>query len=276
MKRISLYILDLIPELRDEFFKGVRLPDDIEVRKYKTFNRFLKSLKNAPSVPPRLLLFVSKDTFNPEMARTVRITSLSSPVFIVTGDSDEKDYLTYLSMGIDAILRPPFSTADAHYILNGLNAENIRFPRNNEIVREGQVRLDFLLPSKLTTILGVNRLVSIITSEFGFSPEDSNVNFPLVVDEAISNAIIHGNKGNENLKVHVQVYVSSRRFVLRVEDQGEGFAWQDRKDPTDEENIFKSSGRGLYLIHELMDRVTFKKGGSVIEVEKQNENISDD
>lgn len=274
MKRISLYILNLAPELEKEFFKGVKFSDDIEVKSYKTFNRFIKSLKAAAADSPKLLLFISKGTFNPEMARQIRIASLSSPVFIVAADCDEKDYLTYLSIGIDAILQPPYSPADANYILNGLNAENIRFPRNNEIVREGQVRLDFLLPSKLTSILGVNRLISIIASEFGFSPENSNVNFPLVVDEAISNAILHGNKGNENLKVHVQVYMSSRRFVLKVEDQGEGFEWQSLKDPRDKENIFKASGRGLYLINELMDRVTFKKGGSIIEMEKMNDTVS--
>jgi len=264
----DLYILNLAPDLLEEFFKGVKLPGDIGVKKYKTFNRFIKSVKSSGSDTLRLLLFVSQESFNPEMAREVRLANIQCPVFLVMKETDEKRFLTYLSIGVNAILQPPFSSADAQFILNGLSAEAIRFPRNNEIVREGQVRLDFLLPSKLTTILGVNRLVSIITSEFGFSPEDSNVNFPLVVDEALSNAVIHGNRGDEKKKVHVQVYVSSRRFVLRVEDDGEGFDWERRSDPTSSDNIYRSSGRGLYLIQKIMDRVSFKNGGRLIEMEK--------
>jgi serine/threonine-protein kinase RsbW len=137
------------------------------------------------------------------------------------------------------------------------------------------VRLDFLMPSKLSRILGVNRLVSFLAGEFGFPPEDSKVNFPLVMDEALSNAVIHGNKGREDLKVHVRIYISSRRFVAQVEDEGEGFDPNGASDPKETENLFKHSGRGIYLIRELMDRVTYSAGGRVLEIEKRNIFASD-
>ena len=87
---------------------------------------------------------------------------------------------------------------------------------------------------------------------------------------ALSNAIIHGNKRNENLKVHVRIYISSRRIVIQVEDQGGGFLTEEIEDPTREQNLYKGSGRGIFLIKELMDGVRFQKGGRVIEMEKAN------
>jgi serine/threonine-protein kinase RsbW len=155
-------------------------------------------------------------------------------------------------------------------VLNGRTAEEIPFPRNDDLIREGQVRLDFLVPSKLSRILGVNRLLSFLATEFGFPPEESKVNLPLVMDEALSNAITHGNKGREDLKVHVRIYVSSRRILIQIEDQGGGFMPDEKPDPTGGDNLFKDSGRGIYLIRELMDNVSFAKGGRVIEMEKHN------
>ncbi len=109
-----------------------------------------------------------------------------------------------------------------------------------------------------------------LTTEFGFPTEESTVNLPLVMDEALSNAIQHGNKGNEELKVHIRIYISSRRIVIQIEDEGEGFQLDKDRDPRELEHIYKDSGRGIYLINELMDKVEFKKGGKLLEMEKRN------
>ena len=92
----------------------------------------------------------------------------------------------------------------------------------------------------------------------------------MVMDEALSNAIMHGNKCDEELKVHVRIYISNSRIVIQVEDQGEGFIPESIEDPRDRENIYKGSGRGVFLIKELMDSVVFRKGGRLIEMEKLN------
>ena len=269
MENVSLHILNLQPKLRDEFFARVRLPEESAVREFATFASFLKGIKENAAAS-NLLLFLPKRRLDSSKARRIRLARLDSPIFIVTSECSEKDYLTYLSLGVTAILQPPFKKADVQIILNGRASNGILFPRNAEVTREGQVRLDFLMPSKLSRILGVNRLVSFLASEFGFPPEDSTVNFPLVMDEALSNAIVHGNEGCESRKVHVRIYISSRRFVAQVEDEGEGFDPNGAGDPKEEKNLFKHSGRGIYLIRELMDKVTYSKGGRILEVEKHN------
>lgn len=270
MAQDSLHILNLQPELFEQFFAELRPPEETGVKIYKTFPRFLKAIGEEDGAGGKLLLFLPEEKLGADRLRLIRLARLEAQIYIVTKECSEKYYLVVLSLGIQGVIHPPFSSADVQRILNGKAAEEIPFPRDHDLTREGQVRFDFLLPSKLSRILGVNRLVSMLTSEFGFPPEESKVNLPLVMDEALSNAIQHGNKGKEDLKVHVRIYISTRRIVVQIEDEGEGFSVDDSRDPRDLENLYRDSGRGLYLIRELMDSVEFKKGGRLLEMEKLN------
>lgn len=270
MEQNSLHILNLQPELFEKFFAELRPPEEAAVKIYKTLPRFLKAIGDEDSAGGRLLLFLPEEKLGADKLRLIRLARLEAPMHVVTGECSEKYYLLLLSLGIQSVIHPPFSAVDVESILAGRVNSEIPFPRNHDLTREGQVRFDFLLPSKLSRILGVNRLVSMLTAEFGFPVEDSKVNLPLVMDEALSNAIQHGNKGKEDLKVHVRIYISTRRIVVQIEDQGEGFRIDDSRDPRDLENLYSDSGRGLYLIRELMDSVEFKKGGRLLEIEKRN------
>ena len=266
---ISLNILNLQPQLRDEFFAASKPLGGVEVREFDTFSKFLKAVK-ADSGASNLLMFLPKRKYDSKKTRLIRLARLESPLYIIARECTEKDHLTYLTLGVNAVLQPPFAKGDVQQVLNGRTSGEIPFPRNADVIKEGQVRLDFLIPSKLSRILGVNRLVSFLANEFGFPVEDSKVNLPLVMDEALSNAIVHGNKNREDLKVHVRIYVSCHRFFVQVEDEGEGFAVDETSDPKERENLHKPSGRGIYLMRELMDKVAFKEGGRLLEMERIN------
>ena len=266
----AINILNLQPELRSEFLAATKLPDGVLVREFDTTAKLIRELKRSGDAPASIVVFLPRRAFDPRKTRRIRLASLDSPLYIVTRKCSEKDYLTYLAIGVNAVLQPPFEKGDIQQILNGRSGGEIPFPRNAEVVREGQARLDLLMPSKLSRILGVNRLVAFLANEFGFPAEDANVNLPLVMDEALTNAIIHGNGQREDRKVHVRVYISVHRFFVQVEDEGEGFDPAVAGDPKTAENVYKRSGRGIYLMQELMDRVEFKNGGRLIELEKRN------
>ncbi|MGM0484851.1 MAG: ATP-binding protein, partial [Candidatus Krumholzibacteriota bacterium] len=200
------------------------------------------------------------------------------PIFIVTDECDERSYLAYISAGVSGIITPPISSLDCHSVFNGnmKKSKEMVFGKSNELIKEGQVRLDFLIPSKLSRIIGVNRLVSFLTAEFGFPREDSKVNLPMVMDEALTNAIVHGNRKNPELKVHVRIYISSHRIIIQIEDRGDGFDFNSTADPTETEKLYNDSGRGIFIIREIMDKVTFKNEGTVIEMEKMNKSLPPD
>lgn len=269
MEKNLTVILDLNPSLCRDFLDEAELPGELEIKTCRTYPHFMKTVQKVKT--DRALMFLpEKKRFSPSKIRQACLLLLGTPIHVITGECDEKSYLTYISSGITSIITPPFGPADIQSVMNGGEEQRITFNKSNELIKEGQVRLDFLIPSKLSRIVGVNRLVSFLTAEFGFPPEDYRVNLPMVMDEALSNAIIHGNNRDPALKVHVRIYISSSRIIVQVEDEGKGFDYDSIADPTDDEKIYNNSGRGIYIMREIMHRMEFKNGGRVIELEKSN------
>ena len=80
-------------------------------------------------------------------------------------------------------------------------------------------------------------------------------------EEALRNAMVHGNKQSPDKKVLVETDIKEDQVIISVEDEGEGFDIKDLPDPTLDENLLKESGRGVYLILHLMDEVKYENEG---------------
>jgi len=80
-------------------------------------------------------------------------------------------------------------------------------------------------------------------------------------EEALRNAMIHGNKSNPDKKVTILTEKTDDKVVITVEDEGDGFNPKDLPDPTLDENLLKEGGRGVYLIEHLMDEVRYEDSG---------------
>lgn len=91
-------------------------------------------------------------------------------------------------------------------------------------------------------------------------------NVELVLGEAINNALTHGNKGDINKCVKVQVSLDKQLLVLTVTDEGVGFNFNAIPDPTLVENREKLTGRGVFLMKSLSDLVLFENNGSKVEI----------
>jgi len=79
----------------------------------------------------------------------------------------------------------------------------------------------------------------------------------LCLDEALSNAIVHGNRLNSQLPVEVSLRAKENGVEIDIINQGEGFDFQTLEDPRVEKNTGKVHGRGLFLIKNNMDKVDF-------------------
>lgn len=209
---------------------------------------------------------------DPPMLRRLRLDFPQLVILAVLESCDQRDSLRLQSIGVHSILLPPFDDIDISKEIATAIPNVPQFKRHPDLMRRGQARLDFVIPSELSYVLGINYEVSLLLKEFGFPPQDVRVNIPLACDEAITNAIIHGNKRDAEKKVSVQIYVSHSRFRIRVRDQGEGFDVAAVADPREGENVMRSSGRGVFLMKNIMDLVEFKEDGRVLELEKRNGN----
>jgi serine/threonine-protein kinase RsbW len=105
------------------------------------------------------------------------------------------------------------------------------------------------------------------------SSNDSNLFIAL--DEAFVNAVKHGNKFDATKLVRITAEVSTKEARFTIEDEGEGFNVAEIPDPTDTENLFKTSGRGVLIIHNVMDEVRYNERGNRLEMIKRSNNGRD-
>ncbi|MEO6166302.1 MAG: ATP-binding protein [Chitinophagales bacterium] len=103
-------------------------------------------------------------------------------------------------------------------------------------------------------------LVEELKAELGLS-EEAEANILVSLSEAVNNAIFHGNQSDPQKKVKISVEKLEKELVFCIEDQGVGFNDLEVKDPTAIENLDKPTGRGIFLMRNLADRLEFCEGG---------------
>jgi len=99
--------------------------------------------------------------------------------------------------------------------------------------------------------------------------EKEEFEIKLCVEEAVRNAIVHGNKSDPKRQVRLGYWVDKGVLNIEVEDEGAGFDHKLVKDPTEDENILRNSGRGVYLIKKLMDNVEYSTKGNKVSMAKK-------
>jgi serine/threonine-protein kinase RsbW len=93
----------------------------------------------------------------------------------------------------------------------------------------------------------------------------------LALEEALINAIKHGNKLDPAKSVRINASISPQMVEIDVEDEGAGFTRSSVPDPTLEENLEKTSGRGILLIESYMTHAEWSKNGRKLHMTKKRE-----
>ncbi|HEX5074496.1 MAG TPA: ATP-binding protein [Gemmatimonadaceae bacterium] len=118
------------------------------------------------------------------------------------------------------------------------------------------VAFDRLIPSDVREIEPIVEEVTRECRELALSARQCALNVPVALTEALSNAILRGNRGIRDKHVRVRAVVSDSALVLEVADEGAGFDLDAcTVDPTRPESLEREDGRGLFLMRALMDRV---------------------
>ena len=94
----------------------------------------------------------------------------------------------------------------------------------------------------------------------------------LALEEALVNAIKHGNQMDRSKKVTIHYQVSSERFQIKIADEGKGFDPEDVPDPMAPENLERPCGRGLLLMRHYMTEVTYIPPGNQLSMSKVRPN----
>ena len=130
---------------------------------------------------------------------------------------------------------------------------------------------ELTLPSRVEAIDKAATAVAELVARSGISDDDA-FGIDMGVREALANAVIHGNKLDESKLIEINVTKSPDSLEISVHDQGQGFNPETISDPTKEENILKSSGRGIFFMRNFFDEVDWSispEGGTTVRMIKR-------
>jgi serine/threonine-protein kinase RsbW len=119
------------------------------------------------------------------------------------------------------------------------------------------------IPSLIENIQIIESFIDNAKEDFEIN-DDLYGNIMISVTECISNAIVHGNQSDTSKMVHLELQLEPGLLRCSIEDEGNGFDFNQLPDPTDPENIEKVGGRGIFLMKHLSDEVKFEEGGKKI------------
>jgi len=146
----------------------------------------------------------------------------------------------------------------------------IRYVDLVENVADLLENIEFELPSAVSLMhIVLDYLMKRVEKLGVIKPEESNLFVAL--DEAFVNAVKHGNKFDSNKLVRISATVSKQEAKFTVEDQGEGFDVKNIPDPLDPQNLFKTSGRGVLFIYNIMDEVSYNDRGNRLTMVKRTD-----
>ena len=142
--------------------------------------------------------------------------------------------------------------------------------RNGAAARHNHAPMTFTIRSDFSAGHDVQKRILDAVEKAGFNSQ-STFAIKLALEEALINAIKHGNKLDVKKNVHIEATISPTLTEIIIEDEGPGFDRASVPDPTLEENLDKSSGRGILLMEAYMNRVEWSRGGRRVHMVKKNE-----
>ena len=142
----------------------------------------------------------------------------------------------------------------------------IPIPATEGPLRRIFAEVSFGIPSKATAVASAVEMVR-RTMEMVGVKDDWVSRTELCLQEALLNAHFHGNRSDARREIHVRCTLSAAKVELYVEDERSGYDWDGNVSSVD---ITKSTGRGLFLIRQLMDSVTITGNHIAMSLSKES------
>jgi serine/threonine-protein kinase RsbW len=124
------------------------------------------------------------------------------------------------------------------------------------------------IPSDFNAGFAIQKLILDAAEKHGFK-EKCLFAIKIAVEEALVNAIKHGNKLDPAKHVIIEAFISPEQAAISIEDEGPGFDRGSVPDPLSAENLQKPSGRGILLIESYMSAVSWSHGGRRVHMVKK-------
>lgn len=186
---------------------------------------------------------------------------------IVSTSADATAVRKAFKLGAVNYLLHPYDQGELEKIVEKALAYKLRRHQIATLPPETQETIEIEMPSDIRYLDSVLSYLVERTARFGIiHPESSNMFVAL--DEALANAIRHGNRNDPARTVCIRAELSPKEARFTIRDEGEGFDRASVPDPLNPDNLFKTSGRGMMLIKHIMDEVHYNEQGNEITLVK--------
>jgi serine/threonine-protein kinase RsbW len=186
----------------------------------------------------------------------------------VTSNAAELVIVKAFKMVAANYLRLPYNRDELREIVEQTLSYKLRYVDDPSLLSHTHEKIEFELPSDVALMNGVLQYLLERVAKMGHISIEGSHLF-VALDEAFVNAVKHGNKNDPTKLVRVGAELSPKEACFTVEDEGEGFDVQTIPDPRDPANLFKSSGRGVLLMYNIMDEVEYNAQGNRVKMVKR-------
>jgi len=180
----------------------------------------------------------------------------------------ESEHVEAFKIGVNS-LRLRSHTNTLRPIMKETLSHKARFIDASQSANRVHEKIDFELPSELSLMgIVIDYLLNRATKLGLIKPERSNLFVAL--DEAFVNAVKHGNRSDPTKLLRITAELSSHEAIFTVEDEGSGFNVSEIPDPCDPANLFRTTGRGVMLMYNIMDKVEYNAQGNRVTMVKRS------
>lgn len=205
-----------------------------------------------------------------ELLSRIKDHSAQFPVVVMTGFADVDATAKALKAGASDFLAKPFGAQEIYHSVSRLLEMRKVHEENRKILPYFSFTIEAAIPSRIGYINGVIHYITEHLKEIELCESSQLSNLVIALYEAIVNSMRHGNCNDPAKKVRVRAEIGFNEARFTITDEGEGFAIDDIANPTDSKNLYKSSGRGIYLMKHFMDEVSYNdQGNEVIMVKRR-------
>ena len=201
-----------------------------------------------------------------ERETALRRNDLDSFDLIISDLADEE--VRAFKMGAANYLRLPYNRDELREIVEQTLAHKLRYVDDPSLLPRVHEKIEFELPSDLALMNGILEYLQERVAKLGLIRPDRS-NLFIALDEAFVNAVKHGNKSDPSKLVRITAELTPQEASFTVEDEGEGFDIKQIPDPCDPANLFRTSGRGVLLIYNIMDEVEYNAQGNRVKMVKR-------
>lgn len=210
-----------------------------------------------------------------EFIEKVRDISPDIPVAVLTAHGNYYVAVKALNHGAFYFVEKPFTKGTIMGVVErGMNLLKIT-SENFDVLPYAEQTLSYRVKSDFSMVPGIAHQVSRACEDMRFPHRTVHFAIPLAINELVINAIKHGNKSDPDKEVKVEAKLSSGKFALTVEDEGDGFNFSALPKGFSEESLLNETGRGLLMVRYYMDELKFEKDGSRVVCSLNNSSGTD-